>query len=283
MKWKRKLVWIGVVLVVSIAAISLAANLILRSPRFHRYLLSQIEKQASEATGAQVQIQNFAVHLSQLAADAYGITIRNNTSARPVVQADQLRVRLRIASLVHKKVNLSEIVLRHPVVNLEVTKDGTTNLLTPPKSNSKTPTNPFDLGIRHVLLEHGEIYYNDRKTPLDADLHELQVEIKAQLVRKAYEGKLSYRNGRVLYGDMRPVPHDLTASFNASPSEFTLQSLVLRVASSAIELRGQVRNYSQPSATGSYRIVIHPQDAHFAVSNTPVPKGEVELTGSLGY
>jgi uncharacterized protein involved in outer membrane biogenesis len=285
MVWKRKLGWTGMVLVASIAVLGVAGYLVLNSARFHEYLLVQIEKQASEATGAQVRIQNFALHPSRLAADAYGITVRGNEleSAHPLVQAEQLRIQLKIVSLLRKKVDLREIVLLHPVVNFQLRKDGSTNLPTPPKSNSNTSSNPFDLGIQHVLLEHGEIYYNDVKTPLDAELHELQVEIKAEPVGKGYDGNLSYRDGRVLYGDMKPLPHDLKASFNATPSEFTLEPLVLTVASSTIELRGQVRNYSQPSASGSYKVTIHPQDARPALRNASIPTGEVTLTGSVRY
>src|SRR2546430_4960976 len=166
MAWQQKLRRIAIVLQASTVALTVAGYFVLRSPRFHEYLLAQIEKKVSEATGTDVQIQNFVLHFSGLTADAYGITVRGNqpVSARPLVQADQLRIRLRIISLLRKKVDLSEIVLRHPVVNFQVRKDGTTNLPTPPKSNSNT-TNLFDLGIRHVLLEHGEIYYNDVKTP----------------------------------------------------------------------------------------------------------------------
>src|SRR6266404_1718991 len=283
MAWQQKLRRLAVVLVTSIAVIGVAGYLIVNSPRFHGYLLAQIEKQASEATGAEVQVQNFVLHFSGLTADAYGITVRGkeSVSARPLVQADHLRIRLKIASLLRKKVDLNEIVLRHPVVNLEVRKDGTTNLPTIPKSNSST--NLFDLGIQHFLLEHGEIYYNDIKTPLDAELHDLEVEIKAQLIGKGYDGNLSYRNGRVLYGDRKPLPHDLNASFNATPSEFKLKPLVLTVGSSSIELEGQVGNYSQPAASGSYRLMIHPQDARTALRNASIPTGEVTLTGSVRY
>src|SRR5262250_3407757 len=121
---------VAVVLVAGITVLALAGFLVLRSRAFHGWLLAEIEKQASEATGAQVRIQNFALHLPALAADAYGITVRGNqpASARPLAQADQLKVRLKIVSLLHKKVDLSEIVLRHPVGNLQVTKDGSTNL-----------------------------------------------------------------------------------------------------------------------------------------------------------
>ncbi len=283
MAWKRKLGWIAAVLVTSIAVLGVAGYLLLRSPRFHGYLLAQIEKQASEATGAEVQVQNFVLHFSRLTADAYGITVRGRDplSARPLVQADQLTIRLKIASLLRKKVDLNEIVLRHPVVNLQVRKDGTTNLPTIPKSNSST--NLFDLGIQHLLVEHGEIYYNDVKTPLDAELHDLEVEIKAQLIGQGYDGNLSYRNGRVLYGDRKPLPHDLNASFNATPSEFKLKPLVLTVGSSRIELEGQVGNYSHPAASGSYRLMIHPQDARTALRNASIPTGEVTLTGSVRY
>src|SRR6266404_4628165 len=283
MAWQQKLRRIAIVLQASTVVLTVAGYLVLRSPRFHGYLLAQIEKQASEATGAEVQVQNFVLHFSGLTADAYGITVRGkeSVSARPLVQADHLRIRLKIASLLRKKVDLNEIVLRHPVVNLEVRKDGTTNLPTIPKSNSST--NLFDLGIQHLLVEHGEIYYNDVKTPLDAELHDLEVEIKAQLIGQGYDGNLSYRNGRVLYGDRKPLPHDLNASFNATPSEFKLKPLVLTVGSSSIELEGQVGNYSQPAASGSYRLMIHPQDARTALRNASIPTGEVTLTGSVRY
>ena len=283
MTWQQKLRRIAIVLPASTLVLTVAGYLVLRSPRFHDYLLAQIEKEVSAATGAEVQVQNFVLHFSRLTADAYGITVRGKepVSARPLVQADQLRIRLKIVSLLRKRIDLNEIVLRHPVVNLEVRKDGTTNLPTIPKSNSST--NLFDLGIQHLLLEHGEIYYNDVKTPLDAELHDLEIEIKAQLIGKGYDGNLSYRNGRVLYGDRKPLPHDLNASFHATPSEFKLKPLVLTVGSSSIELEGQVGNYSQPAASGSYRLMIHPQDARTALRNASIPSGEVTLTGSVRY
>src|SRR5260370_35196513 len=140
MAWKRKLGWIAVVLVTSIAVIGGAGYLVLRSPRFHEYLLAQIEQQASEATRAEVRVQKFALHFSRLTADAYGITVRGNppASACPLVQADQLRIRLRIVSVLRKKVDLRGILLRHPVVNRQRRKDGTRNIRPLPNTNTIT-------------------------------------------------------------------------------------------------------------------------------------------------
>jgi translocation and assembly module TamB len=285
MAWKRKLGWIAISFVALVTVLVIAGYVVFRTQRFHDYVLAKLQQQATEAIGGQVRIQNFALRLSSLTADAYGITIRGSEpkSQPPLVQADQLRVRLKIVSLLRKKIDLSEIILRHPVVNFLVKKDGTTNLPTPPKSNDNGSTNPFDLGIQHVLLSDGEVYYNDVKTPLDAELHDLRLELRSELASKGYDGTLSYRDGRLQYGDMKPFPHDLKASFNATPSEFTLKPLVLTVASSTIQLEGNVQNYSSPTAEGAYKITIHPQDFRPVLSNPSIPAGEVALTGSLSY
>jgi translocation and assembly module TamB len=285
MSWKRKLGGIGIVLGTFIVTLGLAGYLLLRSQGFHGYVLSKIQQQASEAMGAQVHIQDFSLHLGRLGAEAYGITIRGGepTSAPRLIEADQLMIRLKIVSLLHKKVDLNEIVLRHPVVNLMVRKDGSTNLPTPPKSNTNSSTSPFDLGIQHVLIERGEIYYNDVKTPLDAELHDLQLEIKSEFLKNGYDGRLSYRSGRLQYGDMKPLPHDLTASFSATPSEFVLKPLLLTVASSTIRLEGDVKDYARPSAKGTYQITIHPQDFRAVLKDPAVPTGEITLAGSLRY
>src|SRR5258708_2566036 len=159
---KRKLGLIGLVLSSVVVILAVAALLVLRSNGFHQYVLTKLQEKAGAALGGPVQIKNFALHLRTLTAEAYGITIRGSEpkSSRPLVQADQLSVRLKIVSLMHKEVDLKEIILRHPVVNLLIKQDGSSNLPTPPKSNSSGSTNLFDLGIQPVRLSHGEIYYN---------------------------------------------------------------------------------------------------------------------------
>ena len=286
MTWKRKLGWTAIALILLATVVGLFGYFIFRSAAFHQYVIAKIEQQASEATGAHVGIENFAFHPSTLTVGAYGITIRGTErpSRPPLLQADELMVRLKIVSLLRKKIDLNEIVLRHPVVNFQVRKDGSTNLPPPPPSNSTGSTNLFDLGIQHLLLSRGEIYYNDVKTPLDAELHELQLELRSEPLSNRYHGTLSYREGRLQYGDIKPLPHDLNASFHATPSEFTLSPLVLRVASSTIELAGKVKNYSQPAAQGKYKVTIRQQDVHSVLRNQPlVPLGDITLAGSLSY
>ena len=109
------------------------------------------------------------------------------------------------------------------------------------------------------------------------------MELKSEFASKGYDGVLSYRDGRLRYGDMKPLPHDLKASFKVTPSEFALKPLLLTVASSTIQLEGTVQNYSSPTAEGAYKITIHPQDLRPVLNNPSIPTGEVTLAGSLHY
>ena len=89
MAWKRKLGWIAISLIAFILALVIAGYLVFRSQRFHDYVLAKLQQQASEATGGQVRIQNFALRMSSLTAEAYGITIHGSEpkSRPPLVQA----------------------------------------------------------------------------------------------------------------------------------------------------------------------------------------------------
>jgi translocation and assembly module TamB len=285
MLWKRKLGWIAGIVIAFVLVAALVGFLVLRSQWLQGYLRGKIEQTASESLGGQVRIQNFVFHLSNLTADAYGITVRGNEpqTAPPLLQADQLEINLKIVSLLHRKVDLKEIILRHPVVNFVVQKDGTNNLPSPPKKNTSSSTNVFDLGIQHVLLSNGEIYYNDVKTPLDADLHELQLEVRAPFASKNYDGSLSYRDGHVKYGTLRPLPHELNATFSATPDDFQLKPLLLKVASSSVQINGKVQNFANLSANGTYRITVFPQEFRRVLNNPTLPTGEIVLAGSLRY
>jgi translocation and assembly module TamB len=291
MNWDRKIAWIGIVLVGAVAVTLTFGYLVFRSLAFQRYLRTQIEKEASQATGARIEIRQLELHLWASSAEASGITVHGDESAdvRPLAQADRLIVCVKIASLLHRKVELSEIVLHRPIVNLILNKDGRTNLPAAPKSNTQSSSNLFDLGIQHILLDKGEVYYNDVKTPLDADLHDLHFEIRSELIHQRYDGTFSYSNGHLQYGDMKPLPHDLSAEFQANPSELTLKSLVLRITSATVQFQGQLQNYAAPSIQGSYRIVFRPEDMRPVLESVAashrdfVPAGELTVAGSLKY
>ena len=80
------------------------------------------------------------------------------------------------------------------------------------------------LAIGHFVLNNGEIYYNDRQTPLAAEVHDLQTQVSFDPTKTGYDGTSTLSARSVAFGDFNPLQHDFQARFNATPSGLTLSS-----------------------------------------------------------
>ena len=151
---------------------------LLRSERFHGYLLRTVQQKASEALGSKAEMRDFAVHWSSISptVDLYGVVIHGAApySDPPLLETDALHLGLTVTSLLHKAWYVSDVRIEHPVARIFTDRDGHTNLpqAKQEKPRSQSSISVFDLGIRHLLLERGEIYYNNRKSVLSADVHQ---------------------------------------------------------------------------------------------------------------
>ncbi|HEV2697906.1 MAG TPA: hypothetical protein VGU90_07930, partial [Terriglobales bacterium] len=282
--WKKGVGWAAISIGALLLIVIVSAFFLLRSQGFHRWVLAKLVQQASQSTGARVELQNFDLHLKSLTADIYGLTIHGTEASgeKPLLQVQKVSVSIKIISILHRKVNLSQLLVDSPVINLTVNKEGRSNLPTPPPSNKKSSTNVFDLVVGHVLLSNGAIYVRDRKLPVYANLYDLRAEITFSHVQKKYSGTMGYDKGTIYYGALRPLPHSLQAKFDASPSELNLNPLVLTVGGSHVKLDANVRDYSSTAvATGRYDVALHTQD--FAGLSTASTAGDITLAGTMNY
>ncbi len=283
--WRKTVGWTAAVIGVLLLVVIVGGMLLLRSTAFHRYLMAKLVQQAGEATGARVELQNLTIHVKTLTADAYGLVIHGTEGPgeRPLLQVQHARVGVKIISIFHRKVNLSELIVENPIVSLVVNKEGRSNLPEPPQTQQKSSsTNVFDLAVGHVLLANGQIYLEDRKIPVDANLTDLRAEITFSQLAKRYSGTLSYQSGLIHYEQLKPLPHRLDAKFDATPSELNLKPLLLTLGGSRFALQATVRDYSNtPVANGHYDLVLHTQD--FAGLASANAAGDVALSGNLNY
>ncbi|HEY1659736.1 MAG TPA: translocation/assembly module TamB domain-containing protein [Candidatus Sulfotelmatobacter sp.] len=284
MSWKRVAGrTLGVILLLLIVLI-ISGYFYLQSNNFRQFAIREIVKEADSATGGRAQIGGLGFSLSTLTAHLYNVTVRGTESSDrpPLLHADELTVQLKIVSALHRKVLLREVLVSRPVVHFQVDRQGNSNLPTAPPSTSSSHESVFDLAVGHAQISNGEIDYNDRKIPLEADLHNLGTDIRFSSLAKRYDGHLSYESGTIRYAEYGALPHNLDLSFSATPSEFTLQSAVLRLASSSATLHGKLSDYENPVVEGEYRIQIHAQD--FAgMMITAKAAGDVSLAGNLHY
>jgi uncharacterized protein involved in outer membrane biogenesis len=270
-----------VLLVLAIAGIA-----VLRSRALHRYALAKMIEQAAQATGGRVEIGDFRFHWSGLRADLYRIVLHGTEAASraPLLQVDHLTVGLKIISLWRRKIDLNEIVIDHPSIHVSVDQNGRSNLpQTPPAAPGTRSTNVFDLAIGHVVVNQGELDYNDRHIPLDGEVHDLHAQVTFDSAQTKYDGTLGYRDGRVQLGGFNPVQHSVQARFSAAPSGLTLDSLVLNAGSSTMSVQARLQDYANPSVDGSYQAALSTGELGDILKVTWLPAGQVNLQGTLYY
>ena len=282
-RWQRTIGW-ALASLLALLLIAIAGGyFVLKSSGFRQYALRKIVTETQLATGAKTEIGGFDFNLSTLTAHLYNITMHGTEDPMqpPLLHADKLTISVKIISALRRQVSLSELLIEHPVVSLQVARDGKNNLPAAPASQS-SHTSVFDLAVRHAQITEGEIIYNDRKTPLEADLHELAADIRFAALSRRYDGNISYKDGHMRYAAYRPMPHNLSLKFSATPDRFDLQSATLNVGLSNATLHGQVSNYANPVADGMYAIRIQAQDLN-QMSPSTGAIGQVSLTGKLHY
>src|SRR5262245_50742277 len=261
--------------------------LLWHSPGFCQSMLAKVENGVQESTGAKLQVGDFRLQLSSLTLDLYNVVIhgREADPNKPLLAADHVQIGLTIDSMLNRKWHVRDLVIEHPVARLEVNRDGQNNLPESPAKKTTSETSIFDLAIRDLKLAHGEIYYNDKKTPLNAEVRDLKANGNHVAGENKYSGALSYRNGKVVYGTYAPVEHDLQAKFGLTPQVLTLEVVELTTGKSRVELNESISNYSSPNlhGEGKYEVTVGSGDLQRILKDSSIPAGTVRLAGQIKY
>jgi translocation and assembly module TamB len=271
---------LALIVVVGCAFVILFVN----SERGHRYLLALAQQKAADALGVPVLVQNYTLHPYTLSADLYGIRIAGAAphDDLPLLEADHLKVGIRIVSLLTRTWYLDQIMIDHPVAWVVVDKNGVSNLPVF-KSNGSSHTDVFDLGIRRVQITKGEVYYNSRPSALAADLHDVAFDSTFSSLLRQYSGRLAYSNGVLTIGSLRPLPHNLEAEFAATPTTFTLKHGTLTAGPSSASMNATVENYGNPTVKAQYQIILDGKQAAQILGEPSMPTGSVQTSGSLQF
>ena len=279
----NRIVRIGLITLAALLVLLGAALLFLRSSYLHQRLLTMIIEHTQQQTGGRVEIGDYTIHWSGLHVDLYRVALHGTETDihAPLFSSDHLGLGLKLVSLWKQEIDLREIVADHPVVHFAVDANGNTNLPKPPQPSQ--PVDLFDQKISHVVVNHGEIYYNDRRMPLDAEVRDLQAQISRQTLKNAYDAAIGYRDGRVQFSNFNPLLHGLDVKFTAAPSGLTVTSLVLTTGSSRISAQGSFQNYSNPDVDATYQAVLSGAELGKLLKNSLLPAGEVTTTGTVHY
>src|SRR5262249_15649373 len=141
----------------------------------------------------------------------------------------------------------------------------------------------FALGIRHLLLRQGDLYYNDRKSALDAALHDVELQSHFDPQWNRYSSRLRYQNGRIRFRDLNPMVHGLESEFEARPETFAITHCTLTTAASQITVVATLNDYVHPKVKGTYQATLDAADLEQLLQSASLPSGVVRLVGSAQF
>ena len=276
-------------LAILIVLLVVAAVVAVHTHAFRNWVLNMSEQKASAALNTQVRAQRFDLSWSGISptVDLYGVSIAGAApySDPPILQVAHLHLAIRITSLIGREWNIQDLSLDRPVVHVYVDAKGNDNIpkMNTAPSNSSSNTSIFTLGVRHAALTNGEITYNNIKSTLSADLHDLHLQSRFVVGQSEYTGTLGYNNGVIRMSNYRPLPNSLEAHFTMTPAKLIIDNAIVSSGRSRITMNATLENYSDPVITAHYTASLDSGEFAKILKNPALPAGTIHANGTLNY
>lgn len=285
-KWKYIFGWTAAGLAALIIVIVAAGYFILQSSSFEHWALAKAIQKTEKATGAQVTAGSLEIDARHLTAILRNLTLHGKETAdqKPLLSIDVLTVGINGSALLHGHLGLSELLIDRPVVHLYVDAMGHSNFPTPPsEKQSNSSFSLFKTTIAHAVLNRGEIYYNDKKNSLQADVYDLNAQSDFNSLFGRYHGKIGYEYGEIQYAKYPALNSGLQLQFAASPEKLSFSPLQVNLAGSQFLLHADITNYANPQLDGSYQILLHTQDFGKMLAASTKTAGDIRIAGDVHY
>ncbi len=273
----------GVVAVVVIATAVLTT--LVNVGGVHRYLIGLAQKEATAKLGVPVSIQNFTLHLAELRVDLYGTEIAGAAPLQrfPLLRVNHIEASLRIVSLLHLSWYLNRLQIDHPVVWIVHDKNGNSNLPRMAGNAGQSNQNLFRIEIRDTVVNNGALYLNDHSRLLNANLREFAAQI-GYSNQPAYIGNLAYSDGHLQFGSLRPIPHNLSVSFAATPRELILNRAAIKAGRTTLVASGRLSDYSDPDVRIHYAATVDTGQLDSLLPQPPLQlTGLIQIDGDAAY
>jgi translocation and assembly module TamB len=282
--WQKMAVWAGAVIVLFLLLIISTAYLIQRNTSLHRYLLAKMIQIGESSTGARIAIRDYAVRWLPLRITLREVVVHGTEkdSARPLASVAEVEVGIAWGALLHKRFDLTELILDRPAINFLIDEAGRSNLPAQPVSQAPS-AGKLQVSVRHATVRNGELRYNDLPRKIDADLADFHLVADQVGSEDQYSGTLGYSKGVIVIDGYAPVRHDIQLSFAATRSGITFESIHVATGSSQLNAKGIVRGYRNPVVEAQYQALLSTADLHDTWRAAPLSGGEIDLAGSLSY
>jgi translocation and assembly module TamB len=285
MKVKKIALWMGGAVAILILLVIGALYLVQQNTFVHRDLLAEIIRAGEKASGAKIAIQDFRIRWLPLHVTLRNVVVRGNeeNGSRPLANLPQVEIGIAWNALLHKRVDLTELIVDRPDVNLMINDAGESNLPARPASAGAQSKSSLQVIVQHAEVRTGEILYNNLPRKIDADLADFHLDVNQNGASGQYSGNLGYSKSEIAIDGRMPMRHDAQISFEATPTGINFERIHIETESSQLNAKGTMQGYSIPLVQAQYQALVSTADLRRGLPTVPLSGGEIELDGSLSY
>ncbi len=283
-KLGRVLLRITAALLLLTAVCALTAVLVFRSGWFyelvHRRAVFEIEK----ATGGRVEIGNYTFDWRRLEIKVGPVVLHGKESAGepPFVRVASATARLRIVSMMERKVDLSSLSIEQPQVRIVFYPDGTNNIPDPAVRHPETTwaEDLVHLAVRRYEVTNGLFEYDDRQIPLNFRGEDLLVHMRLETPGR-YRGDVESTHVRVVAPGAGLLEVSASAAFTLDNSTIDVMRLRVSTKESRADAVGSLTNLRWPRGTFTVKASASVREAVRLFSIPVDPIGSATFDGKL--
>ena len=283
--WKR---WVALALII-VLALPVVFLATLSSGALDDYIRRAIVDRIVQITGQPAELQTFHFDPWRLSLVLNGLTVHGlePVGTPPLFRVDRLEVGLRVDSWWGRKFSVGDVEVSRPQVHIRIERDGASNVPALPAPTTGRPLREplFEVVVRQLRLNDGELLYNDVRVPLvvQSGRFDLALDYGQADRRPAYLGQFHGQQMEFVAQRNLPFASDVAARFALSSDSLSVTQLVWMGPHSSLDAQFAVSNFAQPNWTFRYRGHLDLQDIRSILRQPTTPDGRVDFSGDGHY
>ncbi len=267
----------------AVLALFLAAGWYVTSSYFHDRMRRELVAELENISGGTVEIAQFRWQLAHLQFDVNKLTIHGLETAgeQPYISVDHLRARIKILSILQRRIALRELVLDRPVVHIIVGADGRSNHppFKPLVHGDNAVQKLHDLSLERLEIHDGWLLWNQRRLPLDFSAKDLSLIGVYKAAEHGYDAQVQAGQLMAASGGYAPLAQ-AQAQLTLQPEGATVKSLAIASQRSRLEVSGKLSDWSNPQASFVYKVEGDAPELTRMAGFTPAAAGRIEAEGN---
>lgn len=255
-----------------------------RTEWFRGKLRQRLITRLERATGARVDIGTLRFDWHTLTLDLSPVMMHGTEPSgnAPLFRADEVRVTLKLASVLRGSLVLESLDVTRPQVNLLVHPDGSTNVPAPARDREGAQT-VMDLRIHKLAIQDGTLQVNLRRTPIRMQAQEIALACNYEPNQAAYDVHFSSNDAVVEKSGGAPLRASAAGRISISRNLLAVRSLEVRRGLSNLNASGTISNFAKPEADFSVSGRLRAADAAGMLGVPSWRAGEIAVRGAAQY